>query len=347
MVTSSRSASGVRDEASPSIVSDLARVVLEAGVERGANRHQLLLALGPDIVRLEHPGQRVSVTALRRLLEAIEVAVADPGFAVDVAANTLSEHCGLVGFALLTMDRGGALGDILACQGLISTSGMFRVVDDREGIHVHYDEDPAGPSVEQVWTEAALTSVAATLRDAFHGIEFERVCFRHAAPRSVVSHRRYFGCPVHFGAAQNSLLLPASFSEMCPRYANRAMHRHFLAHARIELAAVGRPESLLQRTRARLAVELARGGPVSLPAVARALGVGERTLRRRLAEECVSFRALVEELRMREAERLLADRERSVTEVSELLGFSEPSAFSRAFRRAFGLGPAASRLGRR
>jgi len=159
----------------------------------------------------------------------------------------------------------------------------------------------------------------------------------------VKTHRRFYGCPLHFDAGESSFLLAPRFAEARPRLANGAMHRYFVTRARAELGALGRLPPLLERARAEIAVRLARGVPVSLAGVAHSLGLGERTLRRKLAEQAVSFRGLVDELRMRDAETLLADRERSVSEVAELLGFSEVSAFSRAFRRTFGVGPAERR----
>jgi AraC-like DNA-binding protein len=58
-----------------------------------------------------------------------------------------------------------------------------------------------------------------------------------------------------------------------------------------------------------------------------------RTLQRRLAEECTSFDALRDALRKQAAETYLTDATLSVGEVAFLLGFSEPAAFYRAFKR--------------
>jgi AraC-like DNA-binding protein len=80
-----------------------------------------------------------------------------------------------------------------------------------------------------------------------------------------------------------------------------------------------------------------------MEAVARALGCGRQTLYRRLREEGTSFEALVEAVRRRVAKRLLRDPKVSVKEVGYRLGFAEPAAFSRAFKRWTGKSPAAWR----
>jgi AraC-like DNA-binding protein len=73
--------------------------------------------------------------------------------------------------------------------------------------------------------------------------------------------------------------------------------------------------------------------------VARGLGVTERTLHRRLTAEKESFSSIVHGTREALAERYLATERYSLTDVSELLGFAAPSAFSRWFRQRFGISP--------
>jgi AraC-like DNA-binding protein len=80
-------------------------------------------------------------------------------------------------------------------------------------------------------------------------------------------------------------------------------------------------------------------GPPTMVQIAKRLGVSERTLRRALEEESTSFRVMVEGVRRGRAEQLLAQRRTSIGEIAFLLGFSDASAFSRAFRRWSGKTP--------
>ncbi|HVK77274.1 MAG TPA: helix-turn-helix transcriptional regulator [Kofleriaceae bacterium] len=73
--------------------------------------------------------------------------------------------------------------------------------------------------------------------------------------------------------------------------------------------------------------------------VARRLGMSERTLQRRLKDEGTTFAVLVDEVRTDLARMYLADDRLAVYEVAFLLGFSEPSAFNRAFKRWLGTSP--------
>ena len=91
-------------------------------------------------------------------------------------------------------------------------------------------------------------------------------------------------------------------------------------------------ESVAMEVR-RLLAAPANGSGTSIEAAARRLAMSPRTLQRRLSEEGTSFEGLREEMRKQTAETFLADRTLSVGEVAFLLGFSEPGAFHRAFKR--------------
>jgi len=81
------------------------------------------------------------------------------------------------------------------------------------------------------------------------------------------------------------------------------------------------------------------GRKVNVGTAARLMAVAPRTLQRRLAEEGVSFQEIVDAGRRESAERLLGDASLTVSEVGYVLGFTEPSAFHRAFRRWHGVTP--------
>ena len=77
------------------------------------------------------------------------------------------------------------------------------------------------------------------------------------------------------------------------------------------------------------------------------LGVSERTLQRRLAEDGRSFTDVLEEFRREESARLLCDRKLALTEIATRLGYAEQTSFTRAFRRWTGSTPGAWRADRR
>lgn len=84
-------------------------------------------------------------------------------------------------------------------------------------------------------------------------------------------------------------------------------------------------------------------GPVRIEQVARALGCGRQTLYRRLKAEGVTFAEILDELRRRLALRFVREQGLSVKESAYRLGFSDPAAFSRAFKRWTGTSPSEAR----
>jgi AraC-like DNA-binding protein len=103
---------------------------------------------------------------------------------------------------------------------------------------------------------------------------------------------------------------------------------------------------LERAVRARLRGLLVQGR-ADAPTLARTMGMSERTLRRRLAGAGRTYQEVVDRFRETEAERLLAVPGAALTEVALRLGFSDPSAFTRAFRRWKGMPPSAWAAGRR
>jgi AraC-like DNA-binding protein len=99
--------------------------------------------------------------------------------------------------------------------------------------------------------------------------------------------------------------------------------------------------ALSHRVRHLVAAELSNG--VDSDAVARKLHMSRRTLHRQLASEGTSFKKEVDDLRRELATQYLAERRMAIAEIAFLLGFSEASAFHRAFKRWNGSTPAECR----
>jgi AraC-like DNA-binding protein len=125
----------------------------------------------------------------------------------------------------------------------------------------------------------------------------------------------------------------ANLARLLDRHAEGLL-KHVVQHA-----------SPAERLRVWLVEVLSSGNP-SVASAARALHMSVRTLHRSLQQEGTSFRELIDQLRQEQAATLLANPRYSVAEVGFLLGFTELSSFSRAFKRWTGKSPAAFRAER-
>jgi AraC-like DNA-binding protein len=171
-----------------------------------------------------------------------------------------------------------------------------------------------------------------------------RVYFEHAAPRDRELFAKFFEAPIEYEAETNAIEFDADVLATPTR----------LPDPVISEIAVGYLESLerlvsehLRSASVRTRVAIKNGLHERMPTcgqVARRLGMSERTLRRRLQESGTSFENLGDTVRRNRASELLALTDRPLTDIAFALGFASSSAFSRAFRRWFGLRPSKYRM---
>jgi AraC-like DNA-binding protein len=158
-------------------------------------------------------------------------------------------------------------------------------------------------------------------------------------PAHPTRHEALLGAKVVFGCAVGAMRIPAEAWEAKLPGADPMLQETLRALAeRLELGASS--SDLEQAVRARLRSLLPEGGG-DAPEVARSLGMSVRTLHRRLRAAGRSFGEVVDLFRESEAERLLTARAATLAEVAYRLGFSDQSAFTRAFRRWKGAPPSA------
>ncbi|HYU58729.1 MAG TPA: AraC family transcriptional regulator [Actinomycetota bacterium] len=166
------------------------------------------------------------------------------------------------------------------------------------------------------------------------------VCLTQHPPVHRETYRQLFGPGLRFDHEFTGLVMYAADLDRPNRLADPLMR----PYAQQFLDSVVAPRAATWTDRTRDLIELLLPlGKCSLDQAAKALGVDPRTLQRMLAGEGGSFSTLLHSVRAGLAERHLAGRRYSLTEVSEVLGFAAPSAFSRWFSQQFGVSPSAWR----
>ena len=171
------------------------------------------------------------------------------------------------------------------------------------------------------------------------------VRFGHPEPPDPSEHNRFFHAPVRFATGENALVLPAALLHTRCIRADPAVLAVLDRYAADRLELAPRTTSFADRARAALLEDL-RGGEPSVERLAARLKSSVRTLNRALAAEGMSYRKLLDQLRQELACQHLSDDRVSIAEVAFLLGFSELSAFYRAFKRWTSYTPADFRAGR-
>jgi AraC-like DNA-binding protein len=154
---------------------------------------------------------------------------------------------------------------------------------------------------------------------------------------------RVLSCPVHTRADWNGWALSRETCQLPLRRRDSALGSLLQRQADESIARFPPMESVALEVRRALASRVGRGD-TRIQTIARILATSPRSLQRRLAAAGVSYHQLLDLSRKDAAERYLTDSPLSIGEVAYLLGYSEPAAFNRAFRRWHHKTPQAFRL---
>lgn len=241
-------------------------------------------------------------------------------------------------------DVAAAFHSLAAWFRTIASGISLEVERTADGGEVRVVCSPQGPPPGRPREVSDEFTVAVTIgrfrsRPMSQSFQVSEVRLTRPAPPRPTRHEALLGAPVVFGCAVGALCVPRDTWEAKLPGADPMLQETLRALAeRLELGAS--TSDLEQAVRARLRSLLPEGGG-DAPAVARSLGMSARTLHRRLRAAGRSFGEVVDLFRESEAERLLASRAASLSEVAYRLGFSDQSAFTRAFRRWKGAPPSA------
>jgi AraC-like DNA-binding protein len=171
----------------------------------------------------------------------------------------------------------------------------------------------------------------------------DEVWFRHGPPADLAPYGDYFGARVRFHQSDYTTVFDRSILGRPLRAFDQQLLGILEEHAETILAQLPPLDDDLLGRLEQFVVGALPDDRAGISAAARALGMSTRTLQRRLRARGIVFAALVDEVRRRLSARYLADGTLTLGEIAWLLGYSESSAFNRAYRRWTGRSPSADR----
>ncbi|AKQ63923.1 Transcriptional regulator, AraC family [Myxococcus hansupus] len=238
---------------------------------------------------------------------------------------------------------GEAWGRLTRYYRLLHDAAQVRLTVSGGLAHLTHALPPSLPPLPRQVAEFILTALMVASRQAT-GVDLipSRVSFHHAAPDDVSEHVRVFRCEPRFEQPHNGVSVAQAVLETPLLKADSGLSTVLERHTRELLARLPEVQGLVERVRAHAAEGLASGGATN-ERIAKRLHMSVRTLHRRMRDEGTSLQEVVDTLRRELALRYLEDRRLAIPEVAYLLGFSEASAFHRAFRRWTGTTPAEHR----
>ena len=165
-----------------------------------------------------------------------------------------------------------------------------------------------------------------------------KVTLEHGDNGHAAAYETFFSCPVEFNAASNSVAFSAQQLDRPNPYRNAAAFEVCVRECERQLAELANSRDIVARVRSEL---FQRPGYLQdIESIARQMGVSARTLRRRLEETGTSFTSLQQDVRFQQAREQLRNRQMSIAEIADMLGYSEAGNFTTAFKRWTGVAPA-------
>ncbi len=312
----------------------------EALRRAGCNPEKICEAAGLRPSDLRDPDASIALHAYLNLLELAAQGSGDDCFGLRFGASYDPGDYGALGFVALNSPTVGA--------GLLNVGRYLGVMRDHCKVilevenrlaRLRYRLAAGTIGLRRQDAEMALARMCRGIRLVL-GKDWapREVHFEHPAPRDDAPHRDVFGAEVRFGQAMNAMIFDQQVLDIEIPSADSRLLRILEGFLEEELSRRRADPDLVQRVRRQVLDALGTGVP-GIAEVAAAAGMSIRTLQRRLGEQGLTYNKLVDDLRHELALQYLEAREVSISEIAFLLGYSEASAFDRAFRRRSGVSP--------
>jgi len=322
-----------------------ARSLLDLAVANGAEAADLLEQAGMDPALMEQPDARLPFEQFQALMAAAKAACNDPALALRFGASTPIHEMSIVGLiAVAARTMGESFEQVNRYARLVievdghESASRFAIVRRDDGVWL--EDRRRNPNAFPELTESTWVRFIHARARVFPDRKpyVLEVHMTHPRPDHARAYADYFSMPVVFDAPWNALRIKESWLDEPTGSTDRYVFGVFNAHAKELLETLLESKTVRGKIEASL-IPVLHTGNVSMTEVAQRLGFSRSTLHRRLVAEGESFEKILDDLRRRMALDYLAGRKVSVSETAYLVGFSDTSAFSRAFRRWTGTSP--------
>lgn len=325
---------------SVSVTSKGLRAVAAFARDRGVDPLPIVEAAGLDASVLADSDRRITREQWSAVWHDVADALDDPALALHVATWLPFGTFDVMDYLAITADTVG--------HALERVAAYFRLIHDRTEVEIVRVGDERVVRHRLIDDTCDASRFSAEFAFACYVVRFRRatgtdwtphaIRFSHSGPDDPSVYEALFGCPVRFDEPENECVLDDALLDTPLKRADPLLNEVLQRHAEQLMEQLPDSSRLSDVVRQQVHEAMSAGDP-SIENVARRLGMSTRTLQRRLRDESVTYNELVDEMRRDMATDLLRDPSMAISEVAFLLGFSDPSAFHRAFRRWTGTTP--------
>jgi AraC-like DNA-binding protein len=321
------------------------REALRLLVEKRVDPAPLLKAAGLAAFSSGMGQARMPIERQIRFLELVSAALDDDLLGMHLASRFEPREAGLLYYVMASSETfSEALRRIERYTALVSDAvRLKRLTAGKVGLECAYVGVARHKDRQQI---EFFIAVIAKIARQLTGLRATpaRVTMAHPALASRQQAEAMLGCAITYNARSDSIIFAPEIGD-CPNVlSDHYLNQILVGYCEEALASGERSPGALRTQVENTIAPLLPHGQVSAANVARALGVTERSLQRRLAIEGASFSDILRDLRLSLARRYLQSPQTSISEISWLLGFQDASAFSHFFRRWTGKRPSEERL---
>lgn len=328
------------ENADDTVSANLLFRLLRGAVALGGDRRAILKATGIDELALANPLSRFSAQLALRFLLTIEQQFKDPAILLRVGDKAEVQGFSDLGYVTrLEANLASVIAANVQIQKLRQTMFTSAIDLSAKPPHITWHCHPHFIQAYAPLIELSVASYARLSRQILGEPPLLRaVHFQHQARYAVEEYQKIFLCPVHFAMPETRMKIAA---RQLFRPSPHAQHR-LLEAASVRLR---QPSDWMARGRRHLAnsyfylSNALDKSPPTLERMAASFGMTERTLRRKLLDEGLPFRDLLDRVRQDLCALYFLEDIRSLSEIALLLGYSDLSAFTRAYKRWYGIAP--------
>lgn len=281
---------------------------------------------------------RVAMQLWTSLLHKVEEAVNIPALGLAIGSRIAPRHVGVLGYLVLSCQNlGEALTRFSRYQRLVYDVNPFNVCIDDKGMELSWgiEYGKPGPLADESSIAALFSFIRILTNQPLYP---SYVSFVNPKPDNIKLYEDFFHCPVKFEDDATRVRFPFEYLGTPLLHSDPTLLDLLSQQAETLLLVLPKADAFEEKLQ-QVIVQCLHEGEPTLPAVSAHLALSTRTLQRRLQERGLVFQDILEHTRRELAVRYLEDKSLSLTDIALLLGYSEQSAFNRAFKRWYELPP--------
>ena len=278
--------------------------------------------------------ERFDYTLWRDLLMALDTQLQQPALGLKIAALVQPKHLGIIAYIAMSCENlGEALHRYHDFHRLIYDGGPLHVATHGEIISIRWSDLPPNMTT-QITDEIAIALMVGFLK---HFIDFKDIClhevhFQYPAPKNIALYEQFFRCKVRFSQPCSQVLMAVQELSKPFLQSDQTLQHLLMQQAHALLEKLPHSTQTDQRLQQAILTGLQKNR-FQIEHIASQLNLSIRQLQRHLQQQGTTYQQRIQEVRCMMAQEYLRDPHLSLQEIALLLGYSEQSAFQRAFKQ--------------